>query len=373
MNKLQRVINSYVSKNVQNKYIVTSILGEGAFGIVFAAHSSTEKEQKKQIAIKCFKQNNTKAGIHSTTLREVALLQYLTSQFPQLQIVKLVEIVIGDGLSPLQLSLVFEYYPHTLRSVLKMKETTVLNFNTVIQYMKQLLQTVKVLHENHIWHRDIKPENILLDADRRVCYLADFGLSKIKSYFRVHTHHVATCEYRAHELFFDYDKYDGAAMDIWSLGVLFIELLSGTNPFMAANSEMKIIKQMYSILGPPVEFFYFQSCLFPREERLLEISSEKKEIYYDCIELNNYFQFAKDAHQQYYSALPDNQSKHKLQQQFATISFKHMLQSTTFTRCPTALQDTIATLIASMLDYNIIHRISAANALQILSKINLQY
>jgi len=83
-----------------------------------------------------------------------------------------------------------------------------------------------------IIHRDIKPENILLDADGAV-KLADFGWSNFFNEERRRLTYCGTPEYLAPEMINQsgHDK----SLDIWNLGVLLFELLTGNPPFEGKN------------------------------------------------------------------------------------------------------------------------------------------
>lgn len=110
------------------------------------------------------------------------------------------------------------------------------------EVMRNILPALAYLHERNIVHRDIKPENILLrsmtsDVD---VLLTDFGLAKIgdTSSMSCKTF-CGTPQYLAPEVLekrtsFEDTSYDGAAADIWSLGVVLFVLLTGTQP---ANAE----------------------------------------------------------------------------------------------------------------------------------------
>lgn len=88
-------------------------------------------------------------------------------------------------------------------------------------------------HNNNpgIIHRDIKPENILLDANNQV-KLADFGWSNFlpKNNKDVRETFCGTLDYLAPEMLEIEHKHDHT-VDIWSVGVLCYELLTGLSPF----------------------------------------------------------------------------------------------------------------------------------------------
>jgi serine/threonine protein kinase len=104
---------------------------------------------------------------------------------------------------------------------------------TTAQYMQEIIAAVKYLHsfKPPIIHRDIKPENILLDENGRV-KIADFGWSNFEDKNKRITY-CGTPEYLAPEMI----KKEGhdTTVDIWDLGVLMFELLTGHPPFSGSN------------------------------------------------------------------------------------------------------------------------------------------
>jgi len=104
------------------------------------------------------------------------------------------------------------------------------------QYLRECIAAVQYLHslDPPIIHRDIKPENILLDA-AGVVKLADFGWS---NYFDDDNRRLTYCgtpEYLAPEMI----KQSGhdKSLDVWNLGVLLFELLTGSPPFEGGNQN----------------------------------------------------------------------------------------------------------------------------------------
>ena len=74
-------------------------------------------------------------------------------------------------------------------------------------------------------HRDLKPQNLLID-NKGCIKLADFGLARAFGIpMRAYTHEVITLWYRAPEILLGSKTYD-MAVDVWSLGCIFAEMVS---------------------------------------------------------------------------------------------------------------------------------------------------
>jgi serine/threonine protein kinase len=122
-------------------------------------------------------------------------------------------------------------------------------------FLYQLLRGLKYMHSACILHRDLKPRNLLVNSncDLKIC---DFGLARpfineMKVTSTQMTDYVATRWYRAPEVLLTYKRYT-AAMDMWSVGCIFGELLlrKPLLPGTDANHQIEII---FNLLGYPCD------------------------------------------------------------------------------------------------------------------------
>ena len=106
---------------------------------------------------------------------------------------------------------------------------------TAAQLLRETISALQYLHSFNppIIHRDIKPENLLLNDGGRIL-LADFGWSNFSD-GGVRKTFCGTPEYIAPEMLLK--KGHDTRVDIWSIGVLMFELLSGYSPFVAKNNQ----------------------------------------------------------------------------------------------------------------------------------------
>lgn len=145
-------------------------------------------------------------------------------------------------------------------------------------YIAEVIAAIDYLHRFDIIYRDLKPENILLDNDGHV-KITDFGLSKVgitgvggdAGGLTTGTF-CGTPEYLAPEILQGIGH--GKAVDWWSVGVLYYELIVGVPPFFSANrNEMyqRTIKgelEIPAYVSPPAQQFLRQMLARRPEERL---------------------------------------------------------------------------------------------------------
>ncbi|XP_072437354.1 cyclin-dependent kinase-like 4 isoform X1 [Chiloscyllium punctatum] len=196
------------------KYEKLAKIGEGSYSVVF---KSRNKDTGQIVAIKKFMESEDNPFIKKVAVREIHILKQLKHN----NLVNLIEVFRRKR----KLHLVLEYCDHTVLNELEryprgLPETMVKNI------MWQMLQAINFCHKRNCIHRDVKPENILITR-QGVVKLCDFGFARILTGpGDDYTDYVATRWYRAPELLVGDTKYE-AAVDIWAVGTVFAELVSG--------------------------------------------------------------------------------------------------------------------------------------------------
>jgi serine/threonine protein kinase len=127
-----------------------------------------------------------------------------------------------------------------------------------VQYfLYQILRGMKYIHSASVVHRDLKPGNLLVNADCEL-KICDFGLSRgfdanpVSDEHATHlTEYVATRWYRAPEIMLAFRRYN-TAIDVWSIGCIFGELLLG-KPLFKGKDYVDQLNKILDTLGTPEE------------------------------------------------------------------------------------------------------------------------
>ncbi|KAK0665591.1 kinase-like domain-containing protein [Cercophora samala] len=229
----------------KRKYVKGRKLGEGTYANVYLGHSRSDPSSL--VAIKKIKvQAQYNDGLAPDAVRELKHLQELRGH-PN--IIQLFSVFSSKDQN---LNLVLEYLPlGDLEMLIKDVDHVRYGAGDIKAWMGMLTRAVWFCHENYVLHRDIKPNNLLIAADGEV-KLADFGLARGFSDpgWRM-TATVITRWYRPPELLFGARHYSGA-VDIWSVGMVFAELIIRT-AYLPGNTEVEQIGLICKRIGTPTE------------------------------------------------------------------------------------------------------------------------
>lgn len=197
-------------------YRLTSKLGQGGFGAVWLAERRTSITTTR-VALK----TPLDGDIDLQTIKQEADLWVQASGHPN--VVPIIEANVYDG----QVAIVSEYAPGgTLAERLSRLQSKPMQIDTAVEMVFGILAGLEHLHLKRIIHRDLKPANILLQGETP--RLTDFGISRILKSTTQSSNIAGTPVYMAPEAF---DGKRSAQTDVWSVGVILYELLTGRLPY----------------------------------------------------------------------------------------------------------------------------------------------
>eukprot|EP01062_Namystynia_karyoxenos_P018335 TRINITY_DN16825_c0_g2_i1.p1 TRINITY_DN16825_c0_g2~~TRINITY_DN16825_c0_g2_i1.p1 ORF type:complete len:394 (+),score=146.77 TRINITY_DN16825_c0_g2_i1:77-1183(+) len=226
---------------VDNKYELSRIVGCGAYGVVC---SGCDTESGEQVAIKKIPRVFDDLVDGKRILREVKLVTFLNHE----NIISMKDILRPpDKASFDDIYFVSELMDTDLHQVIRSKQRLTEEHQQYFIY--QALRALKYIHSADILHRDLKPGNLLVNGncDLLVC---DFGLAR--GYDRRElTDYVVTRWYRAPELLLLSTRYT-PAIDIWSIGCIFVELLNRKALF-PGRDYINQLNLITDVLGVPAE------------------------------------------------------------------------------------------------------------------------
>ncbi|CAE6388907.1 unnamed protein product [Rhizoctonia solani] len=241
--------------NVGTQYQVLDVVGEGAYGIVCSA---MHRPTGRKVAIKKIAPFD-----HSMfclrTLRELKLLKFLSEAGVSENIISILDIIKPPSLEAFkEVYLIQELMETDMHRVIRTQD---LSDDHAQYFIYQTLRALKALHSADVIHRDLKPSNLLLNAncDLKVC---DFGLARsvktaepsgTETGFM--TEYVATRWYRAPEIMLTFKQYT-KAIDVWSVGCILAEMLSG-KPLFPGRDYHHQLTLILDVLGTPtLDEFY---------------------------------------------------------------------------------------------------------------------
>ena len=227
-------MENYVGKRLDGRYEIIEIIGVGGMAVVYKAFDNIDN---RIVAVKILKDeyltNDEFRRRFKNESKAIAVLSHPN-------IVKVFDVSYGDRLQ----YIVMEYVEGiTLKEYISQQGT--IDIREAIYFVTQILRALQHAHDKGIVHRDIKPQNIMLISDGTI-KVTDFGIARFaRSDTKTMTDTaIGSVHYISPE------QAKGSVMDaktdIYSVGVVLYEMLTGKLPFQSENAVSVALMQLQS-------------------------------------------------------------------------------------------------------------------------------
>lgn len=210
-------------KTISNRYEILTLIGQGGMADVYTAKDTI---LNRIVAIKILR---PKLSEDAMTLVRFQREASAASRISHPNVVDIYDVGEYNGMH----YIVMEYIKgHTLKQLIAKRGA--LSSQEALYIMKQLTSAVLCAHNANIIHRDIKPQNVLVKDDGTV-KITDFGIAVASNSVQLTSNNtvMGSAHYLAPET--AQGKEPNPQVDIYSLGIVFFELLSGSVPFRGSS------------------------------------------------------------------------------------------------------------------------------------------
>ncbi|KAK6617230.1 Mitogen-activated protein kinase 14B [Polyplax serrata] len=253
---------------VPERYQMLTSVGSGAYGQVCSA---VDKKTKMKVAIKKLARPFQSAVHAKRTYRELRMLKHMNHE----NVIGLLDVfhpsTCLDNFQ--QVYLVTHLMGADLNNIIR---TQRLSDDHVQFLVYQILRGLKYIHSAGIIHRDLKPSNIAVNEDCELKIL-DFGLARPTE--NEMTGYVATRWYRAPEIMLNWMHYN-QTVDIWSVGCIMAELLTGRTLFPGTD-HIHQLNLIMEVLGTPNAEFIRKISSESAKNYILSLPTLKKRDFKD--------------------------------------------------------------------------------------------
>ena len=225
-------MDRFIGKRLDGRYEIHELIGVGGMAYVYRAYDRVEDGW---VAIKILKEDFSN---NSDFLRRFRNESKAIAVLSHPNIVRVFDVSFGDQIQ----YIVMEYIDGiTLKQYIE--QEGVIRWNEALHFTVQILMALEHAHEKGIIHRDVKPQNIMLLQDGTI-KVADFGIARfLQSETQTMTdkaigsvHYIAPEQARG--------DYITDKADIYSVGVMLYEMITGKLPFEADNAVSVALMQL---------------------------------------------------------------------------------------------------------------------------------
>jgi tetratricopeptide (TPR) repeat protein/predicted Ser/Thr protein kinase len=249
------------------RYEIIRLLGQGGMGAVYQAH---DRELEREVGLKVIRGD---MAANPEILRRFKQELILARQITHKNVIRIFDLGQADGFK----FITMEYIDgRDLQNLLK--ERKKLEAADAAKIIAQVCRALEVAHAEGVIHRDLKPQNIMLDKTGRV-YVMDFGIARstLASSMTQTGALIGTPDYMSPEQ--AKGQTVDARSDLFAVGIIFYEILSGQSPFNADTTMGKLWKRT-------------SEAARPLEELDKTIPAPLSEIVKKCMEIDPQKRFA---------------------------------------------------------------------------------
>ncbi len=225
-------MDKFVGKRLDGRYEIREIVGVGGMAVVYKAYDSIED---RIVAIKILKEEYASS---EEFLRRFKNESKAIAVLSHPNIVKVYDVSFGDLIQ----YIVMEYIEGiTLKEYIEHNGN--LTWNEAVNFTIQILRGLQHAHDKGIVHRDVKPQNIMVLGDRTI-KVTDFGIARFarKESQTITDKAIGSVHYISPEQ--AKGELTDEKADIYSLGVIMYEMLTGVLPFEAESAVSVAIMQL---------------------------------------------------------------------------------------------------------------------------------
>ncbi len=225
-----------IGRVISGRYVVQAIVGTGGMAFVYRAF---DKKKNRIVAIKVLRPEYES---DEEFVRRISREAEAASKVPHENIVNLLDVGTDGDLR----YIVMEYVDgQTLKDLIRQRGS--IHPDTAIRMAIRILAAVDHAHRNGIVHRDIKPQNILVDNQGRV-KVADFGIARLKAAQTTRIDDGSGTSALGSVHYFSPEQARGEVADeksdLYSVGVVMYEMLTGRVPFDGETSVSVALKHV---------------------------------------------------------------------------------------------------------------------------------